>query len=209
MNSSSGSTMILQEPSGGVRTSSESVPVSQELPNSLTETSRSSEQETVSSPLTSRLPTIFPQYTCGVIRRTGDRASITMAFPYRLGVGCLMSLSILSNKVEYLAMKLFGVHIETEDGFRYVVFQKDGVRLLPRPYLAVQGACDETISMLLGPEVSYAISVSPVRKEEIKQAILATRCVTMEITSNSQDDCVLNLNLGQDEGYKIRKTLFE
>ena len=201
--------MTLQDPSGGARTSSELVPLPREPPNSASETTRSSEQETVSSPLTSRLPTIFPQYTCGIIRRTGYKASITMAFPYSLGVDCLLSLSILSNKVEYLAMKLFGVHIETEGEFRYVVFQKDGVRLLPRPALAIQGACDETISMLLGPEVSNAISVSPVRKEEIKQAILATRCVTMSITNNSHEDCVLTLNLGQDEGYKIRKTLFE
>ncbi len=203
MNPGLSSITAFPEQSGGVRANSESFPFS-----SLTVASGSSEQETVSSPLTSRLPTIFPPYTCGVIRRTDDRASVTMTFPYRLGLGCLMSLAILSNKVEHLAMKLFGVHIETEDGFRYAVL-KDGVRLRPYQSLAIQGACEEAISELLGTEVTQAISVSPVRKEEIKQAILATRCVTMEITSNAQDCCFLNLNLGEDEGYKIRRTLYE
>jgi hypothetical protein len=119
-----------------------------------------------------------------------------------------MSLPILSNKIEYLAMKLFGVHINAENGFRYVVL-KDGVRLLPRPSLVIHGADDEPVSTLFGHDVSQAISLSPARREEINQAILATRCVTMEITSDPQEDAILNLNSAEEEGYQIKRTLFE
>ena len=131
-----------------------------------------------------------------------------MVFPYSLGVVCLMSLAILSNKVAYLAMELFGVHVEIDGGFQYVVLE-NGVRLLPRPALVKQGGRDEAIARLLGFEISKAIKLSPTRKEEMNQAILVTRCVTMEITSNPMDDGVLNLNLGQDEGYYVKETLFE
>ena len=198
-------TMTIQDPSGGIGTNSEPNSSSQELPNMA---SKSSEQQTVSHPLTSRLPTIFPQNTCGVIRKNGDTAMITMVFPYSLSLVCLMSLSILPNKIQHLAMRLFSVHLEIENGFRYVIL-KDGVRLLPRPSLVIQGADEVAVRTELGGDVGQAISLSPTRREEIKQAILATWCVTMEISSNPEEDGVLNLNLGEDEGHQIRKTLFE
>lgn len=119
-----------------------------------------------------------------------------------------MRLAILPNKVEYLAMKLFDVHVETEKGLRYILL-KDGARVIPRPHVAIQDARDEAINMLLGPQVSQAIRASPQRKEEIQQAILATSCVTLEMTSKSQEDCVLDIILGEDEGVKIKKMLYE
>ena len=199
-------TMALQDPV--IRTSSDSTLRKRDVPNYPTATSESSEQQTVSHPAASRLPAVFPQYMCSAIRKNNDKAVITMVFPYRLGVVCLMSLAILSNKIAYLATELFGVHIEIDGGFRYVNLG-NGVRLLPQQALAIQGGRDGAITTLLGLVISKAINVSPARKEEMSQAILVTRCVTMEITSNPDEEGVLNLNLGQDEGYRVKEALFD
>ena len=56
-----------------------------------------------------------------------------MTFPAQLSgpkVECLMSLSILPNKIQYLAMVLFGVYIESDAGLWYVILD-NGVRVLP------------------------------------------------------------------------------
>jgi len=152
----------------------------------------------------------FPQYMCSAIRKSGDRAAVTMVFPYFPGgtVVCLMSLAILASKVEYLAMELFGVHLETEDGFRCVVLENGG-RLVPGQDMILQGARDEAILKLFGLEASRGIAASPAREEEVRQAILATRCVTMRVSSNPNDDVMVSLNLGLEEGFRIKETLYE
>jgi len=51
--------------------------------------------------------------------------------------------------------------------------------------------------------------MSSTRKEEIKQAILATRYITLQILGRSFDDCFLNLDIGgMDGGFRIKELLF-
>lgn len=207
-NLDTGSTIIPQERGGEVTTTSESLLIPRELVNGQTAIYGSSEKESVSGPLNTRLPLLFPQYTCGIIRKTGDRASLWMTFGFDPGMPCLLSFLVLPNRLEHLAMRLFGAHIETDGGFRYVVI-KDGLKLLPRPSVTLQGAAPELLSAVCGAEVSMAIDRSPVRRIELNQAILATACVSLEISSAAEEDGVLNLNVAEVDGYNIKRILFE
>jgi hypothetical protein len=160
---------------------------------------------------------VFPEYMSGAIRKDTVqidglmclRAAVTMNFPYYpLGqVHCLMTLAIMSNKVEYLAMTLFNVHVESASHVRYVVLP-GGVRLLPNPEITLQGCQTEAIAKLFGPEVDGAVKASPVRRQEVKQETRATGCVSMTITRSSNEGAFINLNLGLTEGSEIRDKLY-
>ncbi|OAP53905.1 hypothetical protein AYL99_11927 [Fonsecaea erecta] len=193
---------------GEVTTTSESIPVPRELVSSQNATFGSPEQERVSGPLNTRLPILFPQYTCGVIRKTGDKASLWMTFNLDPGVPCILSFSVHSDRLEHFAMRLFGAHIETDGRLRYVVL-KDGLKLHPRPSVTLQGANPELLRAVCGLDVSLAIDRSPVRSVEVDQAILATACASLEISRIAQEDGVLNLNISEVDGYRIKKILFE
>jgi hypothetical protein len=178
-----------------------------EMLDHLSVPSQSFKQQTVSHPPAQLLPNLFPQYMCSAVTKVGDQAKVEMVFPYTLGMVC-MSLVILSNKIEYVAMELFGTHVESEGGYR-VVIQENGGRLMPQPELVISGAPDKAISKLLGSDMSNFIKVSPARKKELKQGILITRFVTMRISCDPQEDGILNINIGEAEGYLVKRTLFE
>ncbi|KAI1562962.1 hypothetical protein PtrEW7m1_010755 [Pyrenophora tritici-repentis] len=168
-------------------------------------------QQTVSNPSAKRLASIFPQYTCGAVRNSGNTASVTMAFPAQLSgpkVECLMSLSILPNKIQYLAMELFGVHVESDAGLWYIILD-NGVRVLPQYEVVLQGGKEKGIENLLGSEPSLALRKSPLRKDEVRQGKLATNCVTLRLPSNCEYDGILNLNLGLDEAFRLKDALFK
>jgi len=186
-------------------------------------------QQTISSPIIERIATIFPEYMCGAIKRVrDDRAAVTMSFPYLYTVispvaslmglnirenkvahiACLMSLNIRENKIAHIAKELFGAHVEIEDGLRCIVLGH-GVRCVPREEISLQGADTGAIGKLLGPDISSAIAKSPTRKEEVRQAIFATRCVTMQIARNPNEGAILNLNLELEGGFKAKEKLFK
>lgn len=77
-----------------------------------------------------------------------------------------MSLGILPAKVEFIAMRLFGVHLDTDGDTRYVLHRQ--ARLLPRPEMSIQGARKEDILEVLGPIIDTAVTASPIRREEVK-----------------------------------------
>jgi hypothetical protein len=165
---------------------------------------------TVVAPPTKQLPEIFPSYMCSAIKKNGDRAALSMTFPlgfYSHGVVC-MNLTILANKIEYLAMELFGVHIEAESGSRHILLG-NGARLLLRSDLLMQGGSGEHIVQVLGLALSHGIDVCPSRMEEIIQAITRTRCVSMQITPNAEEDGNLGLLIEESEAYSIKQKLFE
>ncbi|KJZ73080.1 hypothetical protein HIM_07464 [Hirsutella minnesotensis 3608] len=160
---------------------------------------------------------IFPEYLSGGIRRDIVhvdglmclKAAVTMNFPYNpLGqVHCLMTLAILSNKVEYLAMALFNVHVESASRVRHVVLP-GGVRLLPNPELTLHGCQTEAIKLVFGSEVNNAVQASPVRKQEMEEEVRKTGCVSMTIARSSDEGAFITLNLGLTEGSRIREKLY-
>lgn len=190
-----------------VETNVESSTTAGEILNHLSAPSRSHKQQTVSRPPAKLLPKLFPQYMCGAVTKVGDQAKVEMVFPYTLEMVC-MSLVILSSKIEYVAMKLFGTHVESEGGYR-VVIQENGGRLMPQPELVISGAQDDAISKILGSDMSNFLRVSPARKKEIKQGMLITGFVNMRISCDPQEDGILTINIGEAEGYLVKRILFE
>ncbi|KIW76173.1 hypothetical protein Z517_10919 [Fonsecaea pedrosoi CBS 271.37] len=150
-----------------VETNVESNTATREMLSDLPVPSRSFKQQTVSHPPAQLLPNLFPEYMCSAVKKAGDQAQVEMAFPYTLRMVC-MSLVILSSKIQHVAMELFGIHVESEDGYR-VVIQGNGRRLMPQLELVILGAPDGAISKLLGSDMGNFIKVSPARKKELKQ----------------------------------------
>ncbi|KAL9114741.1 MAG: hypothetical protein Q9227_001420 [Pyrenula ochraceoflavens] len=166
-------------------------------------------QDCVSDPPIAHLADVFRPYMCAAVVKRNDRAAITMIFPnFRVGpVVCLMSLAIYPNKVEYLALELFGVHIESEAGLRYI-FLENGGRINPSPDIVLQGAREESILRLLGPQLTHAIMSSPTRKEEMRQGISLTRCLSMTVNAKADAQAILSLNTGLDDSFELKATLY-
>lgn len=66
-----------------------------------------------------------------------------MDFPRRGLVDCLMSLAIQPSKMEYLAMALFGIQVESVGEIRYV--RLNGVRMTHNSEIISKGVLDEAI----------------------------------------------------------------
>jgi len=142
----------------------------------------------------------FPPAKCSAVRKVHDKAAITTAFQYNfLGwVAYLMSFDILSSKVGFIAMRLLVVHVETSDGIQCINLS-DGVPCVPGLEMSLRGATSDAISLILGPFISNVITVSVVWKEEVKQTVCATRCVTMRTSKNPDEGAILNLNLALEK----------
>lgn len=155
------------------------------------------------------LAEVFPQYICSAIRKTGAGAAVTMSFPYyqQGSIYCLMSLSILPSKLEFLAMRLFGVHLDTDGEMRFVVHGT--AKIYPRPEMSIQGARRAAILEVLGPMTDAAVAASPIRREEARQAVQDTSCAALSFHSDALHDGLLSLNLGLDDGFRIKDKLYE
>ncbi|KAK1479040.1 hypothetical protein CCUS01_16421 [Colletotrichum cuscutae] len=157
------------------------------------------------------MASVFPQYTCGIIRKTDKGAVITMRFPYDQSpaIHCLMSLSILPGKLQRVADKLLGVHLEVEGGKRHLVLENlVTVRIMDGVSMSLQGALPKAIVEMLGEEADHAIATSPMRRLEVQNGVIRTACVTITITNNPEEDGQLNLNMGLVEGMAIRRRLY-
>lgn len=158
---------------------------------------------------------VFDQYMCGAIRKDtvlSDgaiclKAAITMDFPIDGLVDCLMSLAIYHTKVEYLAMSLFNVHVESAGQVRYVVLN-EGAKLLPSPEITLKGALDESIIRILGPEIHGAIQSSRMRRKEMEEGNHVTECVSMILTSRPEEGAIINLSLGLKGGTNLKNKLY-
>lgn len=154
----------------------------------------------------------FDPYMSGAIRKINQKdsvltAAVTMAFPPWALLDCLMSLDVLPSKVQYLAMALFKVRVESEGQIRFVSF-KDGVRLVPNPELTLKGVQDEAISEVFGDGIHQAITACRMRKKELREGNKVTECVSMILTGKHDEGAILNLALGLEEGIRIRRLLY-
>lgn len=128
-----------------------------------------------------------------------------MTFTWGLAI-CVMKLEILPSKVQYLAMMLFGTHVETENGYRYIL-QANASRLFP-DNVTLQGGQAEAILELLGSWVHGAIEKCPLRIVEAREESNATSCVALRITGRDNDDAYLSITMGVDEAFRIKDALF-
>jgi len=162
-----------------------------------------------------RLGQVFDRYMSSAIERvkvktdgvTTLKAAVTMVFPSWALLDCLMSFDVNASKVEYLAMALFNVRVESVENVRYVSM-KGGVRLQPNPEIILKGVLDDPIIDVFGPEMHGAITACCMREKELEAGNDATDCVSMLFTSNPSEGATINLALGLEEGTQIRKKLY-
>lgn len=167
----------------------------------------SQHQQTVQNPLMIHIAEVFPDYMCTAIVRNSDRASLSMAFPYTLGGVCELTLAIMPNKVQHIAMVLFGALIEVEFGAR-VLLLGNGARCLISLEAPLKGARLEGIKELLGMDVAEAIETNPTREDEFNAALRTTSCVSMAIHRNPEAGGLLNLYLGTAGSHEMKGKLF-
>jgi hypothetical protein len=189
-----------------IEASDEANTLSSQIPNDHDSTSTPPDQ-TVSHPRNDRLRTIFDHYMIDAIRKHGDRAAITMTFPFSHSM-VSMGLYILPNTIQFIAMQLFGVHIHVDNGFRYILLG-NGTRLRIQGALVMDRAQVHSIRPVLGPEVDGAVNGSPARKDEVKKGLDHTGCVSLQISSVPDDDGILSLTFGAAEGFTIKEKLFD
>jgi hypothetical protein len=162
-------------------------------------------EQIVSNPINKHLISVFPLYLRNAIKKEGGRAAVSMTFTLGLAI-CVMRLEILPTKVQYLAMMLFGTHVETENGYRYIL-QTNGSKLFPEN-VTLQGGQGKAIPDLLGSWVEVAIAQCPIRIIEAEEESNATSCVAMRITSGCNDHAYLSVTMGFDEAFRIKEALF-
>lgn len=161
---------------------------------------------------------LFPRYLAGAVKRTANPtdgsgyvtavAMILPAAPFATRRGCQMTLDIMSNKVEHLAMDLFNVHLETTEGLRYLCCA-GGAKVLPNPKLTVRGCLHSAITRIFGAETAHAIRASPGYQDEVKQGRDCTDCVSMAISHGAEDVAQIVVELGLREGSLISERLFD
>ena len=115
---------------------------------------------------------------------------------------CELDLAILPNKVQYLAMTLFGAHVEVNGLLRYIV-NENGRKTIPQPLLSVQGVDIGVISQLVSPSLVLGINQSTQRLEEVRQAIHLTDCVGMRVSQSAEECAHLYFIIGLNAGFAV------
>lgn len=163
--------------------------------------------QTSSSPDFARLGMLLPINLHNAIQQHDDKADVSITFPP--SGDCILRLAILPNKVQYLAMKLFGLNVEMDGPLRYVLSDK-GRKSIPRPALLEQGIETHVISELFGFQIQQGIESSSIRRKETRQGLLTlTACGEIELSNNSAECAYLNITTGTDVGITIYSQLFE
>jgi len=97
--------------------------------------------------------------------------------------------------------------VESTGEVRYVSL-KEGVRLTPNPEITLKGVLDEAIIDVFGSEIHRAITACRMRRKELEEGNRVTECVSMILTSSSDEGAIINLSLGVEEGTQIREKLY-
>lgn len=154
---------------------------------------------------------LFNEYFRSAIRRNDagscKTAAISINFPPYRDNNCFMTIEVLPNKVERLALELFNAHLETNEEMRELVLP-GGLKAAP---LRLQGASPKAVLNVFGPQTAAALEAAPYRKVEIEEEgrDSATRCVTMSECHDSSKGAILTLTLGRIGASQIYERLFK
>lgn len=160
------------------------------------------------SPYAANITRVFPPFLCSaIIKDEWSRTKVQMSLPDNTDGDCQMILNILPSKVGYLAMTLFGTHVESEAERRYTVSDK-GNRAVPSPSTILEGAEEKQVGDILGLPTSVAVQTSLKRGMEIRNGCALTGCVTMSFSIKPDDPAYLSIQLGEFESVKLRSLLF-
>lgn len=62
----------------------------------------------------------------------------------------MLQLEVLDNKVEHIARELFGAHLESADGMRYIYLGHGTAKVIPNPSLILKGCRPAIIRQFFG-----------------------------------------------------------
>lgn len=157
---------------------------------------------------------IFPTYLAGAIKRYTQQdntdavvAAVSITLPYCGWTGCLMRIEVVSSKIDHLARELFGVHLEVDDGFRYI-YLPGGSRVAPDPRLALRDCRLGLLRQIFGSPVADAILATQMCQRDMKEGRDYTSCVSMVIPSAMDGTAKIYALLRLKDGALLRDRLF-
>jgi hypothetical protein len=118
-----------------------------------------------------------------------------------------MSVDIDVRCVEYLAMALLGVRVESREKARYI-YWPSGVRMALEHDIKLHCISEEAILEVFGPQIYNAVVACRMRKKEAEVGNKLTECVSVVISAEPRDGLIVNLALGMKEGHGIWKKLY-
>lgn len=157
---------------------------------------------------------LFPPYLSRAIRRyprpqNADiiAAAVSITLPRAGWTACLMRIEVVGSKVDHIARELFDVHIEAEDGFRYI-YLPGGSTVAPEPRLVLRDCRLDRLHRFFGARVADAIRTTPTCKMDIKEGRDHTSCVSMAIPSAVDDTGDIYALLCQSDAELLRESLY-
>lgn len=158
---------------------------------------------------------LFPPYLASSIRRISEPshspsvfAAITLS-PVSSSLEYQLKLEVVENKIEHIARELFGAHVETEAGLRYVYLMgSTATKAIPYPNLILKGCIITKAYQLLGAEVANAVFSTSTHQLEIKEGRECFDCITMVIRQASSESAEILLLLSPERGVMLRHRLF-
>lgn len=162
----------------------------------------------LSNPNYARLASLVPSYLHGAVKSHDKKAEVSLSFPP--SGNCSICLSILPNKVQYLALQMFGRHVETMGSMRYFL-EENGSKSIPEPRQRLVGiSTDVNLFKYFGSMLCEGIQASTVRTEEISNGLLnLTECVAMVISNDAAECAYLYITVATYVGIDVYTQLFE
>ncbi|KAL6695133.1 hypothetical protein J3F84DRAFT_376189 [Trichoderma pleuroticola] len=173
----------------------------------------------LSFPLALKAMNLFPEILFNAISQERSisnsgvwTAGIEMAFAvgknFNNKLDSIMSLTIVSNQVAFIAQHLFGVHIVSTDDRRYILDNHTGMITRPRPELGIHGCKREVILETFGQIITSAIIAGPAYIEEEARGRRRTECVNMTFTAMVNDVAMINLYMAEKESIWVKQALW-
>ncbi|PVH95985.1 hypothetical protein DM02DRAFT_617543 [Periconia macrospinosa] len=189
----------------------------------LTETIPAEFKGCSTGPLFAHLAHVFHPSLCKSIRRTGDKACLTVSFLEDASqISCLVSASIMNDHVEELVLNLFGLRLKTEGLFREFIIPpvtnispEDSVKIHPEHFVKIRpedsvisGVRDEAVQKFLGRKILQAVVESAKREEETTEGTRLKHRIQMVIPSRNSHDGRLDIVLGLEQGWALHAEMF-
>lgn len=157
---------------------------------------------------------LFPPYFAGAIRRyprpdNADviAAAVSITLPRAGWTGCLMRVEVIGSKIGYIAQELFGVHLEAENGFRYI-YLPGGSTAAPDPRFVLRNCRLDRLDNFFGARVADAIRTTPTCQKDIKEGRDHASCVSMVVPSAVEDTGNIYALLCQSDAALLKQNLF-
>lgn len=150
---------------------------------------------------------LFPPYMAASINRKADPTDARgLVAAVSITSEGLLQLEVANNKVEHIAKELFGAHIETGNGLRYI-YLHGTTKAMPNPSLILKGCRPGAIRELLGARIAEAVSTTDAFQKELREGRGDTDCVSMSVPREALDSAEICILLPSSEAALLRAKL--